>query len=221
MTPPDGYTEAAPQRSAIDAVDGGVSATALSSGVSCDPSLAREVEALARRRGVTPARIAAAIFLLVGPNPIEADPGPGPARLDIQPPPDGNEGSVRRALWMALALADGDVPLRDARRLELRVESLEYRNKALRGALDRLAFPTPTDGSGRMDVREAAMLFGFPGERCFDESMVRRRFRELAPVYHPDTGLVGCRKRMAALIEARDVLVRSLRVSLGGDRRRA
>jgi len=51
--------------------------------------------------------------------------------------------------------------------------------------------------------------------------MVRRRFRELAPVYHPDTGVVGCRRRMALLIEARDVLVGFLRVRSGDDRRRA
>lgn len=215
MSPPDGLAEV----SIVSVTSEDVSTVR---GVSCASGFAREVKELARRRGVRPADLAAAIFLVVGPNPIEADPGPGDAVLDIAPPPRGNAGSVRRALSTALALADGDVPLRDARRLEIRVESLEYRNKALRSALERVAFQPPADDEGgRLDARDAASLFGFVNERCFDESMVRRRFRELAPVYHPDTGVVGCRRRMALLIEAREVLVDFLRVRRDTDRRRA
>lgn len=219
MTPPDGFVDPPPAFLGNESAVGVVSSIA--GGISCADGFVREVRALAARRGATPAALAAAIFLVVGPNPIEADPGPGEARLDVPPPPGGDAGSVRRALSMALALADGDVPLRDARRLEVRVESLEYRNKALRAALERVAFQPPGEDGGRMNARDAAGLFGFVNERCFDESMVRRRFRELAPVYHPDTGIVGCRRRMALLIEARDVLVGFLRVHRGDDRRRA
>jgi len=217
MPPPDGFVDL----SSTLLGDERAVVPVIVRGVSCASGFAREVEALATRRGVAPADLAAAIFLIVGPNPIEADPGPGEATLDVPAPPRGDAGSVRRALSMALALADGDVPLRDARRLEVRVESLEYRNKALRAALERVAFQPPGEDGGRMDARDAAGMFGFVNERCFDESMVRRRFRELAPVYHPDTGVVGCRRRMALLIEARDVLVSFLRVRRDDDRRRA
>jgi hypothetical protein len=103
------------------------------------------------------------------------------------------------------------VPAADIEKRETRIEMLEYRNKALTGALERVSFQ-PLDGGVR-EVRDAAQIFGFANEWCFDEDRVTRRFRELAPVYHPDTGVVADRERMAQLIEARNLLIRHVRTA--------
>lgn len=103
------------------------------------------------------------------------------------------------------------VPAAEAERLNARIETLEYRNKALTNALERVSFQ-PLDG-GVQEVRDAAQIFGFANEWCFDEDRVRRRFRELAPVYHPDTGVVADRNRMTQLIEARNLLIHHVRTA--------
>ncbi|WP_395458548.1 hypothetical protein ACHMW5_32720 [Azospirillum melinis] len=129
---------------------------------------------------------------------------------------DASDGAIRKALAVALALADPGariLPGEDVRRLEAAVETLGYRNKTLAHALQRLSFQ-PLDGR-ITHVRDAAQLFGFVNEWCFDEDQVRRRFRELAPVYHPDTGIVACRERMGQLIDARNLLVHHVRSVYG------
>ncbi|WP_345773884.1 hypothetical protein [Azospirillum endophyticum] len=160
----------------------------------------------------------AAAALLLAPEG-GADPGPrdagGEGVLEVGGTHAG-DGAIRRALAAALALADPGariLPAEDVRRLEAAVETLGYRNKTLAHALQRLSF-RPLDGR-ITDVRDAAQLFGFVNEWCFDEDRVRRRFRELAPVYHPDTGIVACRERMGQLIDARNLLVRHVRSVYG------
>jgi hypothetical protein len=213
MTAPDGLSLEAPPFSgpAGDRLGGALAAFWDGARIACPPDFAAAVLALAARRRTTPGALASAALLLVGATGYESDPGPGEAYLDLVPPPDADDGMVRRALALALALAEGKRPLREAERVEIRLQSLEYRNKALSGALERLAFQ-PLDG-GVTDAREAARLFGFVNEWCFDEARVLKRFRELAPVYHPDTGVVACRERMAQLIEARNLLVRHVRTA--------
>ncbi|HRJ61647.1 MAG TPA: hypothetical protein PKZ99_10770, partial [Azospirillaceae bacterium] len=102
-------------------------------------------------------------------------------------------------------------PVAEVEKLQTRVETLEYRGKALTNALERVSFQVLEGGI--RDVRDAAQIFGFANEWCFDEDRVTRRFRELAPVYHPDTGVVADRERMAQLIEARNLLVRHVRTA--------
>lgn len=222
MTAPDGFpleTPDLPVQVAVSAADGFPSAAAWRvGGVSCSPDFAAAVRDLAMRRGTSVQGLAAAAVLLAGRNNGENDPGPGAAVLDIHLSEGSDESAVRKALAVAVALADGGRPLslRETRRLETKVESLEYRNKALMAAVERLAF-RPLDG-GLHEVRDAASLFGFVNEWCFDEDRVLRRFRELAPVYHPDTGIVGCRERMAQLIEARNLLVHHVRTAYASGR---
>ena len=156
--------------------------------------LATALEELARERQVCTEALLSAARLLCGDDGAQADilaaetalaaAGRGPRRL------------VNRA---------------DAARSETRIEMLEYRNKALTGALARVSFQ-PLDGGVR-EVRDAAQIFGFANEWCFDEDRITRRFRELAPVYHPDTGVVADRDRMAQLIEARNLLIRHVRTA--------
>ncbi len=183
--------------------------------VACDAEFRAAVLDLAARRGCTAGALAGAALLL-GAGTV-SDPGAGDAVLELRLAPGSRRtlevASIRRALATALAAADGWrlVPAAEATRLEGRLEALEYRNKALAAALERVSFQ-PLDG-GLTQVRDAASLFGFVNEWCFDEDRVVRRFRELAPVYHPDTGMVGCRQRMAQLIEARNLLIRHVRTA--------
>lgn len=159
--------------------------------------LADAMAALADERGVSVAALLDAARLLAGVAPDE-----------------GAAGDIRAA-EAALALAGRGVvrmvPAVEADRLNARIETLEYRNKALTNALERVSFQ-PLDGGVR-EVRDAAQVFGFANEWCFDEDRVRRRFRELAPVYHPDTGVVADRNRMTQLIEARNLLIRHVRTA--------
>jgi hypothetical protein len=179
--------------------------------VSCEVDFRGAVLDLAARRGCDAAALAGAALLLgAGAMP---DPGAGDSVIDLWLAPGLDGAAIRRALATALAAADGWrlVPAAEATRLEGKLETLEYRNKALANALERVSFQ-PLEG-GLTQVRDAAALFGFVNEWCFDEDRVVRRFRELAPVYHPDTGMVGCRQRMAQLIEARNMLIKHVRTA--------
>lgn len=186
--------------------------------VPCSPAFQAAVDALAARRGCDAAALAAAAVLLGGDGRLDAvdDPGGGEAVLLLPfSAADAALGdtAIRRRLALALRLADPAgwrlLPAGEVERQDARVETLEYRNKALANALERVSFQPLKDGVLR--VRDAAQVFGFANEWCFDEDRVVRRFRELAPVYHPDTGVVACRERMAQLIEARNVLIHHVR----------
>lgn len=182
--------------------------------VPCSPAFQAAVDALAARRGCDAAALAAAAFLVGGDGRLDGvdDPGGGEAAL-LLPFATGDDAAIRRRLALALRLADPAgwrlLPGGEVERQDARVETLEYRNKALANALERVSFQPLKDGVLR--VRDAAQVFGFANEWCFDEDRVVRRFRELAPVYHPDTGVVACRERMAQLIEARNVLIHHVR----------
>lgn len=180
----------------------------------CGVRLRDAVVALAAARGTDAGALAQAAQLLL-PDGAE-DPGDrdaeGAAVLTLRASVTGDDAAVRRALAAAVALTDPGfrvMPAGDVGRLEAAVETLGYRNKTLAHALKRLSFQ-PLDGQ-ITEVRDAALMFGFVSEWCFDEDLVRRRFRELAPVYHPDTGVVACRERMAQLIDARNILIHHVR----------
>ncbi|MFD1626654.1 hypothetical protein [Azospirillum griseum] len=182
--------------------------------VPCGVRLRDAVVALAAARGTDAGALARAATLLL-PDGAE-DPGDhdadGAAVLTLCASVTGSDAAVRRALAAAVALADPGfrvMPAGDVGRLEAAVETLGYRNKALAHALQRLSFQ-PLDGR-ITEVRDAALMFGFVSEWCFDEDLVRRRFRELAPVYHPDTGVVACRERMGQLLDARNILIQHVR----------
>ncbi len=236
MSPPDGYPIHTLDGTAeAEVVSGVVAPFTAGNGarsVPCGRAFADAVLDLAARRGTDPSALASAALLLggaLGDDPGAQDPGAqdpgaqdpgvedeaGAAALELRLPARHDDAAIRRALACALALADPSgwrlVRAADVARQQMRVETLEYRNRALANALERVSFQ-PLDGRLN-DVRDAARLFGFINEWCFDEDRVVRRFRELAPVYHPDTGVVGCRERMAQLIEARNILVNHVRTA--------
>ncbi len=190
--------------------------------VPCEAGFAAAVRRLAEQRQVDLSALAASALLLApaalpdpgAPEGRNAAGGAEAACLELRLAPGLDEGAIRRALAAALALADPQwrlVPADELRRLEGAVETLGYRNKALAHALERVSF-RPLDGK-LTQVRDAAQLFGFVNEWCFDEDRVVKRFRELAPVYHPDTGVVACRERMGQLIEARNLLIHHVRTA--------
>ncbi|WP_114860829.1 hypothetical protein [Azospirillum brasilense] len=221
MTAPDGYPFAA-----LTEADAGFFPSARSVGappaipyrVSCARVFAEAVVRLAVRRGTDLSALTAAALLLVPDR--TPDPGTPPqddaerAVLELRLPPGHSDAAIRRSLAAALALAEPGcrlMPAEEAGRLEGAVETLTYRNKALAHALERVSF-RPLDGK-LTQVRDAAQMFGFVNEWCFDEDRVVKRFRELAPVYHPDTGVVACRDRMAQLIDARNLLINHVRTA--------
>ncbi|WP_353857996.1 hypothetical protein [Azospirillum formosense] len=220
MTAPDGYPFAA-----LTEADAGFFPSARSVGVPpaipyrvpCAPAFATAVARLAARRGTDLSALAAAALLLAPermPDPGAPDDDAERAVLDLRLPPGHGDAAIRRALAAALALAEPGcrlMPAEEAGRLEGAVETLTYRNKALAHALERVSF-RPLDGK-LTQVRDAAQMFGFVNEWCFDEDRVVKRFRELAPVYHPDTGVVACRDRMAQLIDARNLLINHVRTA--------
>ncbi|MGF7173311.1 hypothetical protein [Azospirillum doebereinerae] len=219
MTAPDGLSHDAPD--GLSVAPGSVLAPSPLRLIPCGVRLAEAVRALSALRGSTPSDLASAALLLVpdaAGDPGESDED-GRAGLALRSCVRGSDSAIRRALAAAVALADPGfrvVPAADVGRLEAAVETLGYRNKTLAHALKRLSFQ-PLDGRVT-ELRDAVQMFGFVNEWCFDEDQVRRRFRELAPVYHPDTGVVACRERMGQLIDARNLLVRHVRtVYASGD----
>jgi len=217
MIVPDGLSHDAPEGTPLRAALAGAPA-ALVRSVPCGVGLIQSVRALAALRETDVPALASAALLLM-PD-AAADPGEhdqdGTAFLTIHATITASDSAIRRALAAAVVLADPGFRIlaaADVGRLEAAVETLGYRNKTLAHAVKRLSFQ-PLDGR-ILELRDAVQMFGFVNEWCFDEDQVRRRFRELAPVYHPDTGVVACRERMGQLIDARNLLVRHVRTVYG------
>ncbi len=191
--------------------------------VPCSAAFADAVRSLALRRAVNPAKLVHQVLDLTNWHVLQNTPDPGPGNpegyngharvtLWLDGPEELDAATVRRAMALALTLAGGgglSPEQQERRRLQIQVDKLHYRNRALMSAIERLAFP-PGDHPPQT-VTEAAAMIGLVAERSFDEQRVTKRFRELAPVFHPDTGILPCKRRMALLIEARNLLIRHLR----------
>lgn len=204
--------------------------------VVCAASLRDAVLRLAQRRGLTPSELAEAALALLSPAvaAVVADPGPPEnsereyrevtlasgrrrrigrlpglrLRLSGEPTP----AAVRQALSLALALDDLQayrlLPAAEQQQTAAQIARLETHNRELRAALDRVTFKTlPTR---TLTPKQAAHILGFANEWGCDEARVKQRFRELAPIFHPDAGLLACRERMEQLIQAKSLLLRHL-----------
>ncbi len=207
--------------------------------VPCHAGFRGAVLTLAKGRGVAVAELVRMVLALVSPErraaiPDPGEPGPGeseasavgprgapslsPSRPTLVPTlvlrlvPGLDHATIRQALALALVLDDPKshrlIREEDHRRLTVSHERLEHRNRALAVAVERLAF---RPRARLLSVGDALGVLGFTGESDWDEAAVSKRFRELAPIFHPDTGVLPCRERMGQLIEARNVLVGHLR----------
>lgn len=198
---------------------------------------------LCRLRDLRPDDLVSAVLVLVraGDLPVVPDPG-APTAADItvvwkpnrlgamrrrrvvptlrlRAPVGLADADVRRCLALAVALAvpetlrfaDHQAKAAAAAAAAERERALAADRDAARAALERLAF-RPLEGGVRSPA-QAARVMGFPSEFGCTSDQVSRRFRELAPVFHPDTGLVACPERMRQLIEARRVLLDFARTS--------
>ncbi len=192
--------------------------------VPCHAAFRNATLTLAKRRGVDAAGLVRMVLALVSPAVRASVPDPGEpsgpdrhARPSLMPvlvlrlAPGLDHATIRQALAVALALDNQEIRLIDRdehAKLNTRMEKLEYRSRTLAKAIERLAFRPK---SGRLSLNDAAGMLGLLGDHGYDEQLVTKRFRELAPIFHPDTGVLPCRERMAQLIDARNLLLKHLR----------
>ncbi len=193
--------------------------------VPCPSRFRDAVLASAERRGVNAADLARSILLLLPPETIaaEADPGDPAAddreevilksgkaagrpwrrkpRLQVRLPEGFDPVAIRKALALALAMEDGSAAVA-VETAETRAAETEDVAR-LKGVIEALAFvPLATGVTTRA---EALHVLGYAPGASPDRQSLRRRFRELAAIHHPDSGL-GTHQRMAQLNAAMDVL---------------
>jgi len=200
--------------------------------VPCPSAFRRRVLEIAVQNQTSPQALARGVIALVGAKGHPDIPDPGEPRTDEVDlvPVRGGDGTtrvfrrkpvlrmrlqpgldaatIRRLLALAVALHSPDrnrilpaAVLEEARRAEERAAALEQ-------ALRLLAFRPLHDGV--KTARQAAYVMGFLNEYGLDRDVVAARFRFLAPLFHPDTGLMPDADRLRQLVDARNMLLRGL-----------
>lgn len=202
--------------------------------IPCTAPFRDAVRALAARRHASVADLARAVMLLVGPQGVAAQEGPGEPlaseretvrlksgalegrdllrkpRLQARLPAGLDAATIRKALAIALALDRGELELRvteagEAARQHQRLEQAAVEGERLGGMIGMLSFePLP---HGVRTRGEALYVLGFPPGSAPDLRAVRERFRQLARVHHPDSSF-GDNRRMIQLNEAVALLQR-------------
>ena len=213
--------------------------------VPCSSAFREAVEALAESRQVNVGDLARSVLLVVPADGVEQFPDPGeppshdretvilksgPAegrpwrrkpRLQVRMPPGHGIPFIRRALGLALALAEGKlaVTISDPSAPVQRSEPVREIKPAvppaqdpepdsdeldrLRAIISTLAFePLPEGVRTRSD---ALHVLGFTPSAKPDGRMVRAKFRLLATIHHPDSGH-GDHQRMSQLNQAMTLL---------------
>lgn len=196
--------------------------------VPCPSAFRDRVSRLALRRGASAADLARAVLLLVGRDqlsrvPDPGEPGPGDReavelrsgaskgrvlkrkpRIQMRLPPGYADADLRRALALALQMAEGEASLSvitaSERKAEAAVEKvreeLATENASLRQLVADLA--TPVLERGITSRSDALFVLGFPPSAVPDPGTVKRRWRRLAMIYHPDSAF-GDHERMSQL----------------------
>lgn len=196
--------------------------------VPCSSRFRDRVNRLAAGRGASPADLARAVLLLVGPAQLARIPDPGgPAaddrelielrsgasagrvlkrkpRIQMRLPAGYRDAELRRALALALQMSEGEAELSVVtatdRKAEAAVErardGLAEENATLRQLVADLA--TPILERGVASRSDALFVLGFPPTAVPDPATVKRRWRRLAMIYHPDSAF-GDHERMSQL----------------------
>lgn len=196
--------------------------------VPCATIFRDRVTSLAARRGASAADLARAVLLLVDRDQLArvVDPGePAPGdreaielrsgasqgrvlkrkpRIQMRLPSGYSDSDLRRALALALQMAEGEAQLSvvtsSDRRAEAAVEKardgLAEENATLRQLVADLA--TPVLERGVNSRSDALFVLGFPSTAVPDPTTVKRRWRRLAMIYHPDSAF-GDHERMSQL----------------------
>ncbi len=205
--------------------------------VPCQHALLFAIETAARARGMTVPSLLRACLTVVGPEALTSLPDPGPPNaVDVSHRPVTlKNGSVRRvrvvpklrlrfataldaptvrkAAWVAATVGSGSgarlITAGELNAVESEMSRCRLRLEQLTAALETLAF-RPL----RQPIRkpwQATYVLGFTHEWGLDPQAVNSRFRTLAPIFHPDTGLLSGGERMSQLLEARNFLLQHLR----------
>lgn len=200
--------------------------------VPCPSAFRRRVLEIAVANRTSPQALVRGVIALVGAqgHPDIADPGdPRPDEVDLVPvrnaegvvrtfrrkpvlrmklQPGLDASTIRRLLALAVALHEPGrnrilptAAIEAAKRAEDRAATLEQ-------ALKLLAFRPFAEGV--KTPRQAAYVMGFLNEYGLDRDVVAARFRHLAPLYHPDTGMIPDADRLRQLVDARNMLLRGL-----------
>ena len=191
--------------------------------VPCSSDFRDSVLDLADRRGVNPGELARAVLLLM---PGEAaqfpDPGdPAPAdretvilksganegknwrrkpRLQVRLASGYDPAAIRRALAMALAMDAGEYTVRIE---DGRAPSSDQRLKDARAEITRLRYQLkslffePME-HGVKTRKDALYVLGFHPDATPETDEVRKRYRKLAAIHHPDSSH-GEHRRMSLL----------------------
>ena len=196
--------------------------------VPCTTRFRDRVARLAARRGASAADLARAVLLLVGADQLSRvpDPGePGPddreaielqsgaskgrilkrkPRIQMRLPAGHSVAALRRALALALQMAEGEAELalvtaserKAGSEAERARDGLAAENATLRQLVGDLA--TPILERGIASRSDALFVLGFPPTAVPDPGTIKRRWRRLAMIYHPDSAF-GYHERMSQL----------------------
>ena len=209
--------------------------------VPCSSAFREAVEALAEARQVNVGDLARSVLLVVPAETVEQFPDPGeppshdretvilksgPAegrpwrrkpRLQVRMPPGHGISFIRRALGLALALAEGKLlvsisdPSAPVQRSEPIVvpppppeeDDQPDELDRLKAIISALAFEPLIEGVRSRS--EALHVLGFSPGATPDSRTVRAKFRMLATIHHPDSDL-GNHQRMSQLNQAMALL---------------
>ncbi|NQW09366.1 MAG: J domain-containing protein [Alphaproteobacteria bacterium] len=199
--------------------------------VSCSSVFRDRVTRLAGQRGASPADLARAVLLLLPEGALTRIPDPGQPlphdreaialrsgaskgrvlrrkpRLQMRLPAGYAHADLRRALALALTLAGGEAELalvteadrKAGTAVENARDDLTAENTTLRALLADLAIPLLDRG---IQTRaDALFVLGFAPGTLPDNGTIRRRWRRLAMIYHPDSAF-GDHERMSLLNQA-------------------
>ncbi|WP_204367252.1 hypothetical protein [Azospirillum sp. B510] len=188
-------------------------------------------------RGMTSSQLLRAFLTVISPNVLEALPDPGEPnpvdvsyrqvtlkngrtrrvrvvpQLRVRYPVRLEHATVRKAAWAAATIGSADgarlITSGELAAVETEMCRCRLRLEQLSSALETLAFRPLQQPIHK--PWQATYVMGFTHEWGLDPQTVNSRFRTLAPIYHPDTGLLSSAERMSQLVEARNFLLRHLR----------
>lgn len=194
--------------------------------VPCASDFRDTILELAERRGVNAGELARAVLLLM-PNeaaqfPDPGEPAPGDRetvilksganegknwrrkpRLQVRLAGGHDPAGIRSALALALAMDSGDytVKIEDGR-----VPGSDQRLKEARSELTRLRYQVKAMSfepleQGIRKRADALYVLGFPPDAAPTTDEIRKRYRKLAAIHHPDSSQ-GEHRRMSQLNEA-------------------
>lgn len=122
-----------------------------------------------------------------------------------------DSATLRKALALALSMAEGDSELtiitesdkKAQQVIEKARDKLADENEELKRLAGQLAMPILQHGVNSRS--EALFILGFPPTAVPDQATIRRRWRQLAMIYHPDAPF-GDHERMTQLNAAAEKL---------------